>query len=66
MGDRREGARARSISVVVRGLKRVGRSGLVTKLERLFRAHSFGSIAAVFPEVGGASVASERHDKPST
>ncbi len=60
------GPEARSISVVVRGLKRVGRSGLATKLERLFGAHSFGSIAAVFPEVGGASVARERHDKPST
>jgi hypothetical protein len=39
---------------------------IATKLERRLGAHSFGSIAAVFPEVGSASAATERHDKPST
>jgi polysaccharide deacetylase family protein (PEP-CTERM system associated) len=59
------GPEARSISVVVRGLKRYGRSGLATKLERLLGAHSFGPIAAVFPEVGAAASATECHDRPS-
>ena len=60
------GPEARSISVVVRGLKRYGRSGLAPKLERLLGAHSFGAIAAVFPEVGAAASVAERHDTLST
>jgi polysaccharide deacetylase family protein (PEP-CTERM system associated) len=59
------GPEPRSISFVVRGLKRYGRNGLVTKLERLLGAHSFGPIADVFPEVGANASATERHDTPS-
>jgi polysaccharide deacetylase family protein (PEP-CTERM system associated) len=59
------GPEARSLSFVVRGLKRYGRSGLATKLERLLRNHSFGPIADVFPEVGATASATERHDTPS-
>jgi polysaccharide deacetylase family protein (PEP-CTERM system associated) len=59
------GPESPSISFVVRGFKRHGRSGLAAKLDRLLGAHSFGSIAEVFPEVGDAAAATERHDTPS-
>jgi hypothetical protein len=41
-----------TLSPVVRRLKRVGRSGLERKLQRLLAEHSFGSIAEAFPVVG--------------
>jgi len=46
-----EGPEAPSVSRPIRALKRLGRNGLVRKLDRLLAAHAFASIAEVFPVV---------------
>jgi hypothetical protein len=52
-----------SVPLPIRALKRVGRRRLGAKLERLFVAHRFGSIACAFPEVVASAI--ERSDIPS-
>ena len=46
-----EGPEPPSVSRPIRALKRVGRTGLARKLDRLLAAHAFASIAEVFPVV---------------
>lgn len=60
-----DGPEAPSVSRPVRRLKRMGRRGLLGKLERLLSRHSFGSVAEVFPEIPRAGSSEPRQDSPS-
>lgn len=60
-----DGPEVTGLSRPVRGLKRLGRRGLVAKLEHLLARHSFGSIAEAFPGIAAAGSSPPRQDRPS-